>query len=207
YQEAKRFFDEALSLQKKTGTDILITPQDIQENIQKLYTLKHNGKKIKELYECQTKSRTREHKSKEYVHKVFSLFNWGKGKKKSQNKKSENPHSAKEELFLTGQVCSQDPQYQDNSMEYPLPDKYQSHSQDIPNPDVELPVASHSEINNIQEMEAAQAQSETGPAYEEFCCLDDLEQHSRRQCSYDKPQSHPQDIPELGSKFSGNANV
>lgn len=45
-----------------------ITSKKILQKIQELYSLKHNGKKIKELYECQKKVRTREHNSTEYVH-------------------------------------------------------------------------------------------------------------------------------------------
>ncbi|KAJ8910300.1 hypothetical protein NQ315_002462, partial [Exocentrus adspersus] len=73
YEACKQSFNEALESQKKLGeTNVFITPQKIQESIQDLYKLKHNGKKIKELYECQKKSRVKEYKYKEYIHDVTS---------------------------------------------------------------------------------------------------------------------------------------
>ncbi|KAJ8933107.1 hypothetical protein NQ318_016880 [Aromia moschata] len=88
YEEAKISFDEALKLQKKLG--------ESDDSIQDLYKLKHNGKKIKELYECQKKSRSKEHEYSEYIHKVVSTKSSdskGAKKKDKENKnKSEKKH-------------------------------------------------------------------------------------------------------------------
>lgn len=86
YEEAKQSFNDALLLQKKIGeSEVLITPQKIQESIQELYKLKYNGKKIKELYECQKKSRNKEYKHSEYVHEVPCQLEEDKGKNQRRN--------------------------------------------------------------------------------------------------------------------------
>ncbi|XP_072391545.1 uncharacterized protein [Diabrotica undecimpunctata] len=88
YVEIKKRFDEALKSNKAIGKDAVITAQDVSEAINKLYSLKHNGKKIKELYTCQKNSRTKEFKNTEYIHKMSSKPNEDK-KKKDQKQKSE----------------------------------------------------------------------------------------------------------------------
>ncbi|KAJ8984982.1 hypothetical protein NQ317_016893 [Molorchus minor] len=96
YDEAKKSFDEALQLHKRLGeSDVYITPQKIQDTIQDLYGLKHNGKKIKELYECQKKSRSKEHEWTEYVHKVVSKPP-GQSKEKKEKKTDDQSKEKKE---------------------------------------------------------------------------------------------------------------
>lgn len=108
YEAAKQSFDDALAIQKRIGEiDPLITPQKIQESIQELYNLKHNGKKIKELYECQKKSRAKEHKYTEYVHEVLTQLGKDTNRKeakedytKSKNTFYQKKHVNKCEFFL-----------------------------------------------------------------------------------------------------------
>ncbi|XP_050510540.1 uncharacterized protein LOC126887194 isoform X1 [Diabrotica virgifera virgifera] len=85
YVEIKKRFDEALKSNKAIGKDAVITAQDVHEAINKLYGLKHNGKKIKELYTCQKNSRTKEFKNTEYIHKMTS-----KPKEKNEDKKKKD---------------------------------------------------------------------------------------------------------------------
>ncbi|XP_023311754.1 uncharacterized protein LOC111692176 [Anoplophora glabripennis] len=97
YEEAKQSFSEALLLQKKIGeSDVLITPQKIQESIQELYRLKYNGKKIKELYECQKKSRTIEYKHSEYVHEIPYQPEEDSSKNQKKNTTKKTYHQSRE---------------------------------------------------------------------------------------------------------------
>lgn len=97
YGAAKQSFDEALALQKRIGeTDALITPQKIQDSIQELYNLKHNGKKIKELYECQKKSRAKEHKHTEYVHQVLTRLEKDSKKESKEHNKLDTSNKKKQ---------------------------------------------------------------------------------------------------------------
>ncbi|XP_050509125.1 uncharacterized protein LOC126886296 [Diabrotica virgifera virgifera] len=70
YVESKKLLDNVLEMTKTIGKDAVINAQDVSEAINQLYSLKHNGKKIKELYNCQKNSRTEEFKNIEYIHKV-----------------------------------------------------------------------------------------------------------------------------------------
>lgn len=96
YEEAKRFFDETKT---HSGTSIVINPEEICGSIKALYKLKHTGNNIKMLYECQHKSRKKEYKNTEYIHK--SIANRGnvnedktdkKKVKDSDNKKTQDSH-------------------------------------------------------------------------------------------------------------------
>nr|XP_023025718.1 uncharacterized protein LOC111513720 [Leptinotarsa decemlineata] len=83
YEETKASFEEALKMNKKIGrTDQIVSAKDISDSIQELYKLKHNGKKIKELYECQKKARNKEHENTEYLHNISF---------KAEEKKSKKP--------------------------------------------------------------------------------------------------------------------
>ncbi|KAJ8966649.1 hypothetical protein NQ314_003416 [Rhamnusium bicolor] len=90
YEEEKKSFDEALKIQKELGETDLVTPQKIQETVQELYKLKHNGKNIKELCECQKKSRNKEHAYTEYVHKIVLKQSDKSEKKQKKKNKKEN---------------------------------------------------------------------------------------------------------------------
>ncbi|KAG5899641.1 hypothetical protein JTB14_036014 [Gonioctena quinquepunctata] len=68
YEEIKASFDHALKLKENVSSDVAVTPREITESIADLFELKHNGEKIKELYECQKKARKREYQNSEYVH-------------------------------------------------------------------------------------------------------------------------------------------
>uniref|UniRef100_A0A6P7GGG3 Uncharacterized protein LOC114342245 n=1 Tax=Diabrotica virgifera virgifera TaxID=50390 RepID=A0A6P7GGG3_DIAVI len=68
HEEMKKRFEEVLKINKTAGKDAVIAAQDVNETINKLYSLKHNGKKIEELYYCQKNSRTKEFKNTEYIH-------------------------------------------------------------------------------------------------------------------------------------------
>lgn len=72
--------------------DFDITAKTIWSSFEELYKLKHNGQKIKELYECQKKARSREHKSTEYTYKPIKEKE--NVSKESLNKKG-NPHKNK----------------------------------------------------------------------------------------------------------------
>lgn len=89
YREAKKIFEEAKSASGKSD----VSPLDISKGVQDLYDLKINGQKIKELFECQTKSRNKEYKNTEYVHTGSSQRN---AKKKDKERK-ENRGSGKED--------------------------------------------------------------------------------------------------------------
>lgn len=65
YEESKNAFEAA----KNHKGAIPLSPSDIMNSIKALFSLKVNGKKIKELYDAQNKSRHKEFKNTEYVHK------------------------------------------------------------------------------------------------------------------------------------------
>ncbi|CAH1154069.1 unnamed protein product [Phaedon cochleariae] len=88
YDEMKKSFDEALEQNKTSDcTDSVMTPEVVSDSIQRLYKLKHSGQKIKELYECQEKSRAKEYQKTEYVHKK-SLKKGEQSNKKKEDKKN-----------------------------------------------------------------------------------------------------------------------
>ncbi|CAH1154068.1 unnamed protein product [Phaedon cochleariae] len=96
YDEMKKSFDEALQLNKRLGrTDNAITPKEVSDSIQELYKLKHNGKKIKELYECQKKSRAKEHENTEYIHNIPFKKEEDKKNKKEDDKKNKKEDDKK----------------------------------------------------------------------------------------------------------------
>ncbi|CAG9771299.1 unnamed protein product [Ceutorhynchus assimilis] len=70
HEEMKKVFQEAADLNKKLGRDVEITPQEINKTKQELFNLKINGKKIRELFESQSKSLKKEYKFLEYTHKA-----------------------------------------------------------------------------------------------------------------------------------------
>lgn len=82
YEEEKKSFDKASSL-KENMDGLDVTPQKIHEMVQGLYKLTYSGGKIRELYECQKISRSRERLHAEYVHEASLNL---KGK---QNRKRE----------------------------------------------------------------------------------------------------------------------
>nr|XP_023030399.1 uncharacterized protein LOC111518238 [Leptinotarsa decemlineata] len=67
YEEMKHSFDEAL---KNSKTYVAITPGDIESSINDLFKLKHNGERIRKLYQCQNKTRSKEFRNEEYVYAV-----------------------------------------------------------------------------------------------------------------------------------------
>lgn len=68
YETMKKLFDTTTRSNKLLGVNDTINSKTVFENIQELYKLKHNGPKIKELFQCQKKARAREHEDTEYVH-------------------------------------------------------------------------------------------------------------------------------------------
>lgn len=89
YEEAKKFFDDAKTRSGKSE----VSPLEIRESIQILYKLKHNGKKIEEFYECQSKARSKEHMNTEYRHKSILNKTAKKQSKKSKDSDKEKPKS------------------------------------------------------------------------------------------------------------------
>lgn len=69
YEAAKRLFDD---VKLKSGTSN-VSPQEIIASIDVLYQLKHTGKKIRELFDGQSKARKKEYKNTEYVHKSIPI--------------------------------------------------------------------------------------------------------------------------------------
>ncbi|XP_056639606.1 uncharacterized protein LOC130447025 [Diorhabda sublineata] len=98
YSEIKNRFDEALKMTKTIGRDELVSAKEINDSVQILYKLKHNGQKIRELYNCQKKARTKEFQHTEYVHKMAfkpaerkeDVKKVKKDRKYEEKKKSEN---------------------------------------------------------------------------------------------------------------------
>lgn len=69
YEETKKLFDNTLKKSKELGQEVaVVTSEEILGTVKKLYGLKHCGQKIKELYECQQATRSREHQNTDYVH-------------------------------------------------------------------------------------------------------------------------------------------
>nr|XP_023028421.1 uncharacterized protein LOC111516499 [Leptinotarsa decemlineata] len=98
YVETKASFDEVLKLNKSTSSDKNITLDDVNDSIKELFKLKHNGKKIRELFECQQKARKKEHENTEYIHSAPVKKGDGKTitkknqkKDNSQNKENQYP--------------------------------------------------------------------------------------------------------------------
>lgn len=57
YEEEKKSFDTAYSLEN----GLSISPEDVQKDIEDLWNLKHNGKRIKKLFDYLEESRTKEY--------------------------------------------------------------------------------------------------------------------------------------------------
>ncbi|CAG9817267.1 unnamed protein product, partial [Phaedon cochleariae] len=91
YLETKKAFDEALKLGPSGSA---VTPREINASIQELFKLKHNGKNIKDLYECQKKSRAKEFSNTEYFHDIV-LRKWKEKMEKNNDKKGQDKKAAK----------------------------------------------------------------------------------------------------------------
>lgn len=95
YDEMKAAFDQSLLLNKKLGLNYVIpstvTPQSIMKTIETLFSLKHNGKKIKEMLKKQKHSRDKEYdKNCEYIHPQSSSQSEKKSKKGEKTKSGKN---------------------------------------------------------------------------------------------------------------------
>lgn len=91
YEEAKQVFNNTKQIGKSN-----LSPQEICAGIDDLYKLKHTGRTIKQLYECQTKSRRKEYKNTEYVHKSIPMQTDKKEKTKDKDdKKSKDSDNKK----------------------------------------------------------------------------------------------------------------
>lgn len=95
YEESKKAFEEA----KKHKGAANLTSQNIMSSITVLFTLKHNGKKIKELYDAQNTSRHKEFKNTEYVHKgtINKIVEPSKPNKSNKKKKHNDKDQDKKE--------------------------------------------------------------------------------------------------------------
>lgn len=63
--------------------DMFITPQKVKQSLEELYTLKYNGTKIKEFYECSKSYSKKNYKYIEYVHEILQFdTNWDNTGKK-----------------------------------------------------------------------------------------------------------------------------
>lgn len=97
YVELKSQFDEALRLNQALGRGDAITPKEVSDSVQELYKLKHNGKKIKELYECQKKSRNTEYQNTEYLHTMpIKKVKKAKKDKERKDKKDKDNNEKKD---------------------------------------------------------------------------------------------------------------
>ncbi|KAL3268004.1 hypothetical protein HHI36_007137 [Cryptolaemus montrouzieri] len=69
YDEMKSTFDKVIQLSASLGQDAVeVDAKCVTEQLEKLYSLKHNGQKIKELYLTQKTSRKKEYSQSEYLH-------------------------------------------------------------------------------------------------------------------------------------------
>ncbi|XP_074036372.1 uncharacterized protein [Leptinotarsa decemlineata] len=102
YEDIKSTLENVHRLNKKIDiSELSITPKDISEFIQKLYKLKHSGKTLKQLYNCQKKARNHEYTNSEYVKKIEYKSDEKQGSRTKQvNKKFDGKHekNKKEEV-------------------------------------------------------------------------------------------------------------
>lgn len=69
YEKAKNLYASSIKTNISLGQkNVDITPKKVIDSILELYKLKHNGKKLRELYDCQKKARSNEHQSTEFLY-------------------------------------------------------------------------------------------------------------------------------------------